>query len=172
MLGKIYNDQLNRYENHDKQVIVYYEVGTLNGYPTLKVFYDDGSSHYIDMAGGGITADPVDEFGHPIYGETLGFVGSTVNSSTNTLQTFEIVITADGSYELPTQGGADGSFIIGGTWGDGTMQLRYLISNIAVDYDNGSLTADGGFALRWASDFNQITLDGSTSPSLTAYAYY
>lgn len=171
MLGKIYNDQLSRYENHDKQVMEYYEIGTLNGYPTLKVFYDDGSSHYVDLAGGGITADPVDANGHPIYGSELGFVSSATPVSNN-FETFSLVITADGTYSLPTKGGSDGSFIIGGTWGSGTSQLKYLIDVVAVNYDNGSLTADGGFALRWASDDNQIVITGSTAPSLTAIAYY
>lgn len=159
MLGKIYNDQTERYENHDKQVLDYYEIGTLAGAPTIKVWYDDGSFHYINLDNGVLTAS-----------EGLVFTGTSTSSGepvTNTL-----VITADGSYTFPAIGGQDGSFVVAGNFGSGTVTLQYFVASTAVDYTGGSWTTNSGVALRWASDLNQVTLSGSTGPSLTAIAYY
>lgn len=158
MLGKIYNDQTGRYENHDKQVLEYYELGTLEGAPSIKVFYDDGSVHYINLDNGVLTAgDDLAFTGHP------GVDANTTNS---------VVMTADGTYSLAAIGGNDGSFVIAGNFGSGTAQLKYSVMDVAVDYTSGAFTSNGGVALRWASDLNQIVLTGSTSPSLTAIAYY
>lgn len=164
MIGKIFNDQTNRYENHDKQVIEYYELGTLLGAPTLKLWYDDGSFHFVNLSNGVVTA-----------GDDLAFVsthqslGESVPDPT-TIRT--MVITANGTTQFSADGGADGSFVIAGTFGSGTVRLNYYVDSTAIAYDSGSLTANGGFSLRWASDLNSVSLTGATNPSLTAVAYF
>lgn len=159
MLGKIYNDQTARYENHDKQVLDYYEIGSLAGVPTIKVWYDDGSFHYINLNNGILTA-----------GDDLVFTADFDSSGTTLTNT--TVITANGDYTITAKGGEDGSFVIAGNFGSGTATLKYVVSSVSVDYTGGSFTSDGGVALRWAGNTNILSLTGATSPSLTAIAYY
>lgn len=159
MLGKIYDDQTQRYVNHDRIPLSYYETGTDQGRPVIKVFYDDGSTHLIDLTTGGLTADS----------PTFVANGSSIDPTTETQVPN---ISADGSYLLTVNGGSDGTFTLVGDYGGGTATLQYVVGGVPVTYDNSSLTANGGFSLRWATDTNYINLAGATNPSLTALACF
>lgn len=158
--AKPFNNQTFSYRTNNHQVLPYYEIGTDGGRPVIKVFYDDGSYHYIDLTNGGLTSD------------APGFVGSAGGGGTSEPTEYTVILSADGVYDIPTSGGSDGTFTLVGDFGGGVATLSYIIGGVSVAYDNSSLSANGGYALRWASDDNTLTLTGSTGASLTALACF
>tara|TARA_R110000851_G_scaffold93847_7_gene204337 strand:+ start:350 stop:640 length:291 start_codon:yes stop_codon:yes gene_type:complete len=81
------------------------------------------------------------------------------------LNTYE-PITNSGDYDFEMESGRKFVFSASGTFGGGTLTLKYIIKGDEVDFESGVLSAAGGFEVMPPVDTLRITLAGASAPSI------
>lgn len=77
-------------------------------------------------------------------------------------------ITADGTYTTPITPGKYYSFGTAGTWGSGSLAIKWTDgAGNSVALPDSPLTSDGGFVFCAPTPTLTLVLSGATNPSLT-----
>lgn len=74
-------------------------------------------------------------------------------------------LTADGTTTVNLPGG-EYAVTAAGTWGSGTLAIKWNDGTNSVTYPDGSLTADGGLIIAVGTGKIDLVLSGSSSPDL------